>query len=154
MAYCTSQYRKQSSFQKSYETIFLRAISTGLNKGPLENPVFSNAGIDSQTLSTVQGRYQPHLRRTQEDTLTQYLEHNTESSSYRLPCNCQTFKGAISLVLSTRCFLSSFSSSVKSGYNCLKGYEGKTTSVVSYKQVFKETNTWNMLLTYMGNSDI
>lgn len=32
------------------------------------------------------------------------------------PCICQTFRGAISLVLSTRCFLNSFNCSFSSGY--------------------------------------
>lgn len=36
------------------------------------------------------------------------------------PCICQTFRGAISLVLSIRCFLSSFNCSLSSGYIVLK----------------------------------
>lgn len=63
-----------------------------------------------------------------------FVDHNWKPLS-RLPCSCHTFKGAISLVLSTRCFLSSFSSSDKSGYSCLKRYKGQTTSAVSYKKL-------------------
>lgn len=36
------------------------------------------------------------------------------------PCICQTFRGAILLVLSMRCFLSSFNCSFSSGYMVLR----------------------------------
>lgn len=43
-----------------------------------------------------------------------------EKIKSRPPCICQTLRGAISLVLSTRCFLSSFSCSFNSGYRVLE----------------------------------
>lgn len=40
------------------------------------------------------------------------VEYDVEGD---LPCICQTFRGAISLVLSTKCFLNSFNCSFNSG---------------------------------------
>lgn len=40
------------------------------------------------------------------------------------PCICQTFRGAISLVLSTKCFLNSFNCSFNSGYRVLDKEQG------------------------------
>lgn len=49
---------------------------------------------------------------------------------FLLPCNCQTFRGAISLVLSTRCFLSSFNCPLMSGCRSLKEIQCQSLSCV------------------------
>lgn len=62
------------------------------------------------------------------------------TSEFALPCSCQTFKGAISLVLSTRCFRNSFNCPSKVGYNSLTETELVIFIVFSPRRLSKNIN--------------